>query len=133
MPITPVVEKNAALGAPNRPWEDILFRDRLGQTRSVRDIEGGAGLPDQPFTVDAAGDVVLDPDRILSPGTNPSPAHDYPGYMSQSYVGGDEPGLGANVLENGYSRIWMDLNGTVYLLARIANQYFRVELNNDVP
>jgi hypothetical protein len=119
------------LGTSTRPWEDVFFRDKLGAPKSIRDIDAGEGLPDQPFIVDAAGDVVMDPDRMVGQGSNPPVPHDYPGYMEQSYVGDSVPGAGPNTLENGYSRIWMDLNGAVHLVTRVANRYFQVELTED--
>jgi hypothetical protein len=120
-------KKQPALGTARRPWRDVWFENAQGLPQSIREIEGGGGQPDQPFFVDELGDVVMDPDRITEQGRRPA-APDVIGYMDAPYVGPEEPGTDPNVLTNGYSRIWSKPTGEVYLVAKIRNLYFTVEL-----
>lgn len=128
MSLTPEFRRGK-VGVQTNPVDDVNFVNSQGTPQSLRDLEMNSGSDGQPFTVTSAGDVMMDPDKvsvgtggyIQSPGVTQ--------YMVAPYVGTDRPGEGNNTLINLQSRIWREgENGRVYLITRISNLYFCVEM-----
>lgn len=53
------------------------------------------------------------------------------GYLKETLYSADQPGVGANVLNDGESRIWVDTaNSKTYLVSRTGTIYKLVESSN---
>lgn len=121
--------KRGKVGVATNPVDDVTFVNSQGAPQSLRELELSSGSNDQPFTVTQRGDVMMDPDKVSVGQPGYQQQADFPYYMVKPYVGLDVPGTGDNTLMNLQSRIWRKGdNGEVYLVSRISNLYFGVEL-----